>query len=81
MFNKNENKLEKESIKVADYRVWKQRQNLSSEDIIHNILRNQSKIKNYTEALNEEEKNDKKKKIKIIKVLMVSEIESKKIQK
>ena len=64
MSNKNEKKLEKESIKVADYRVWKQRQNLSSEDIIHNILRNQSKIKNYTEALNEEEKNDKKKKIK-----------------
>ena len=64
MSKKDENKLEKESINVADYRVWKQRQNLSSEDIIHNILRNQSKIKNYTEALNEEEKNDKKKKIK-----------------
>ena len=53
MSKKDEYKLEKESINVADFRVWKQRQNLSSEDIIHNILRNQSKIKNYTEALNE----------------------------
>jgi hypothetical protein len=64
MSKKDENKLERESITVADFRVWKQRQNLSSEDIIHNIVRNQAKIRNYTEALNEEEKNDKKKKIK-----------------
>ena len=64
MFKKDENKLELEPINVADYRVWKQRQNLTGEDIIHNILRNQTKIKNYAEALNEEEKNDRKKKIK-----------------
>ena len=64
MSKKDENKLEKESINVADFRVWKQRQNLSSEDIINDILRDQAKIRNYTEALNEEEKNDKKKKIK-----------------
>ena len=64
MSKKDENKLELESINVADYRVWKQRQNLSSENIIHDIIRDQAKIKNYAEALNEEEKNDKKKKIK-----------------
>ena len=64
MSKKDENNLEKESINVADFRIWKQRQYLTSEDIITNILRNQSKIKNFTEALNEEEKNDKKKKIK-----------------
>ena len=61
---KNELKIEREVIKVPDYRVWKQRQNLSSEDIINNIMKQQNKIKNYTEALNEEEKNDKRKKIK-----------------
>ena len=64
MSKNDEKKLELESIKVADFRVWKQRQNLTSEDIIHNIVRNQAKIKNFAEALNEEEKNDKKKKIK-----------------
>ena len=52
MSKKDENKLEKESINVADFRVWKQRQNLSSEDIINDILRDQAKIRNYTEALN-----------------------------
>ena len=64
MSKKDEKKLELESINVADFRIWKQRQNLTSEDIIHNIVRNQAKIKNFAEALNEEEKNDKKKKIK-----------------
>jgi len=64
MSKQDERKLEREVIKVPDYRVWKQRQNLSSEDIINNIMKEQNKIKNYTEALNEEEKNDKKKKIK-----------------
>ena len=64
MSKNDENKLERESINIADFRIWKQRQNLTSEDIIHNILKDQSKIKNFTEALNEEEKNDKKKKIK-----------------
>ena len=64
MSTKNENKLERESIRPAEFRVWKQTQNLLSDDIMQNIHRNQLKIKNYTEALNEEEKNDKKKKIK-----------------
>ena len=64
MSKNEEKKLELEPINVADFRVWKQRQNLTSEDIIHSIIRNQSKIKNFAEALNEEEKNDKKKKIK-----------------
>ena len=64
MTKNEEKKLELEPINVADFRVWKQRQNLTSEDIIHSIIRNQSKIKNFAEALNEEEKNDKKKKIK-----------------
>ena len=61
MSKKDEKKLERESITVADFRVWKHRQNLSSENIISNIVKDQNKIKNYTEALNEEEKNDKKK--------------------
>ena len=64
MSKKVELKIEREVIKVPDYRVWKQRQNLSSEDIINNIMKQQNKIKYYTEALNEEEKNDKRKKIK-----------------
>ena len=49
---------------MADFRIWKQSQNLTSEDIIHNLVGKQAKIKNFAEALNEEEKNDKKKKIK-----------------
>ena len=61
MSKKDDNKLERESIEVSDLRVWKHQQNLSGEDIISNVIDNQAKIKNYTEALNEEENRDKRK--------------------
>ena len=64
MSQNDEKKLELEPIEVANYRVWKQEKNLSSEDIINNIQKDQNKIKHFTEALNEDEVNDKRKKIK-----------------
>ena len=64
MTENKEKKLELEPIEVANYRVWKQEKNLSSEDIINNIQKDQNKIKHFTEALNEDEVNDRRKKIK-----------------
>lgn len=53
-----------ESRGINDLRVWKQKQNLNSENIIGSVTKSLSQIKSYKDALNEEEKNDRKKKIK-----------------
>ena len=61
----NKGKIEKEmNDNINDFRVWQQKQNLYNDNILDKVLRSQTKIKNFTEALNENEKNDRKKKTK-----------------
>ena len=55
---KNSSKNEKFGIK--DFRVWKQQSGLLSDNIIDSIVKSQTQIKNYTEALNEGERHDRK---------------------
>ena len=63
----NAKSKEKEEIKVDDTRVWKQNYNLESENIMGNIARSQTNVKNNIEIFNEEERNfRRKKKIKNI---------------
>ena len=45
--------------KITDFRVWKIKQNMESENIIGKALKNQNKIKNWAEVLNEDYKNNK----------------------
>ena len=61
-----ENKEEKESIKIFDTNLtpWKRIEVLLNEDIVQNITKNNNKIRILTEVLSDEEKRDKKKKIK-----------------
>ena len=47
--------------KIRDFRVWKQKSGMSSDNIIESVVKSQTKIKNYTEALNEGENNIHKK--------------------
>ena len=57
----NKGKIEKEmNDNINDFRVWQQKQNLYNDNILDKVLRSQTKIKNFTEALNENEKNDRK---------------------
>ena len=60
----NEIDERKKHEKYFDFRVWKQTENLKNENIIGKTVRNQNNIKEYAEILNEEENNDKKKKIR-----------------
>ena len=58
-------KIEKEmNDNINDFRVWQQKQNLYNDYILDKVNRNQTKIKNLTEVLNENEKNYRKKKAK-----------------
>ena len=57
-----EEKEENELIKISDFKVWKLKEDLSNDDIIQRISKNQNKIRYLTEILNEDEKHDKKKK-------------------
>ena len=57
--NKNKKK------KFFDFRVWTQKYNLTNDQIIEKTIRNNQKIKDYTDELNEEEDFHKKKKIDI----------------
>ena len=61
----NDKKIEKEmNDNINDFRVWQQKQNLYNDYILEKVFRNQTKIKNLTEVLNENEKNYRKKKAK-----------------
>ena len=51
----------KEKFGIKDFRVWKQQSGLMSDNIIDSVIKSQSQIKNYTEALNEGERHDRKK--------------------
>ena len=55
------NSAKKEILGIKDFRVWKQQSGLISDNIIEAVLKSQSQIKNYTESLNEGERNDRKK--------------------
>ena len=50
--------------KVNDFRLWKHSHNLKNENIIMKANRNQSKIKQYSNELNEEENTKNQKKTK-----------------
>jgi hypothetical protein len=55
--NKNKKK------KFFDFRVWTKKYNLTNDQIIEKTIRNNQKIKDYTDELNEEEDFHKKKKL------------------
>ena len=61
-----ENNEELEQIKLLDLNLnpWKIKEELLNENIIHTLNRDSNKIRLLTEVLNEDEKHDKKKKIK-----------------
>jgi hypothetical protein len=44
---------------ISDFRVWKHQQNMASENIIGRAKKSQSQIKDYTEVLNDDYKNNK----------------------
>ena len=50
----------KEHFGIKDYRVWKQKSGLLSDNIMESIVKSQSKVKNLTEALNDGERHDRK---------------------
>ena len=58
---RNLSKNEKPKSEIDDFRVWKQKEGMSSDNIIESVIKSQSKIKNYTEALNEGERRDYRK--------------------
>ena len=45
--------------KISDFRVWSHKQNMASENIIGRAKKSQSQIKDYTEVLNDDYKNNK----------------------
>ena len=59
-----DDKEEPEIIKLVDLNPFKLKEEIFSENILNSIDKKQNKIKVDTEILNEDEKNDKKKKIK-----------------
>ena len=59
-----EEKDENDSLNLADFNLWNQREEVLREDILNRINKNQNQIRNLTEVLNEDERHDKKKKIK-----------------
>lgn len=50
--------------KAKDFRIWKLNQNMENENIIGRATKNQNKIKNWAEILNEDYKNNKNNNIK-----------------
>ena len=56
----HKNSEKKEKFGIKDYRVWKQKSGLVSDNIMESLIKSQSLIKNYTEALNEGERHDRK---------------------
>ena len=63
--NINKNYEKKEEFGIKDYCVWKQTLGLESDNIIESLIKNHSRIKDYTEALNEREINNRKKTISL----------------
>jgi len=59
-----EEKEDKDSLNLGDFNLWKQREDTLREDILNRINKKQNQIRILTEVLNEDEKHDKKKKIK-----------------
>lgn len=55
------NSSKKEKFDIKDFRVWKQESGLISDNIIDSVIKSQNQIKNYTDALNEGERHDRKK--------------------
>ena len=53
--------------KVNDFRLWKHSHNLKNENIIMKANRNQSKIKQYSNELNEEENTKNKRRQRTVK--------------
>ena len=64
MSYEEEKKDKKVTKKVNDFRLWKHSHNLKSENIIMKANGNQSKIKQYSNELNEEEDKELSKYIK-----------------
>ena len=63
MSKMNFNQGKKSNLVKKDIRVWKQKTNLISNNILDTIYKSQKSIKNHTEILNEGERNTNKKKI------------------
>ena len=59
-----EEKDDSDSLNLGDFNPWKQREDTLREDIVNKITKKQNQIRILTEVLNEDEKHDKKKKIK-----------------
>ena len=55
------NSSKNEKSEIEDFRVWKQKAGMSSDNIIESVIKSQSQIKTYTEALNEGERRDYRK--------------------
>jgi hypothetical protein len=56
----HKNAEKKEQFGIKDYRVWKQKSGLLNDNIMEAIVKSQSQVKNYTEALNDGERHDRK---------------------
>ena len=59
----NFNQTKKSNIGKKDIRIWKQKTNLISDNIINSIFKSQKEIKRHTDILNDGERNPNKKKI------------------
>ena len=59
--NDKRNSLKIDNLGIKDYRVWKQTSGLVSDNIIESVIKSQSQIKSYTEALNDGERHERKK--------------------
>ena len=57
----NKKEVKKEDFGIRDFRVWKHKYGLYSDNIIDSVIKSQSQVKNYTDSLNEGERNDRKK--------------------
>ena len=55
------NSIKMDNLGIKDYRVWKQTSGLVSDNIIESVIKSQSQIKRYTEALNDGERHERKK--------------------
>jgi hypothetical protein len=76
-----EDKEEPEIIKIVDLNPFKGKEEILTENILNSIDKKQNNIRLYTEILNEDEKRDKKRKSKVIKVSMeLAKEETTKIQ-
>ena len=61
MSKQNFYQSKKSNLGIKDFRVWKQKTNLVSDNIIETIYKSQNKIKQDTESLNEGERHFNKK--------------------